>query len=118
MPPRYYEDFVQGQRIELGSVSFSPEEIVEFATKYDPQPMHIDPEAARASIYGGLIASGWHTAAKYMRLLVDSVIGEAKSHGSPGVDNLRWLKPVRPGDTLSGRFTILDCRPSNSRPDM
>ena len=117
MPPRYYEDFAEGDRIDLGSVSLSAEEIVEFATRYDPQPMHVDPEAARRSIYGGLIASGWHTAATYMRLLVDGLMGEAKSHGSPGVDQLRWLKPVRPGDTLRGRFTILECRPSNSRPE-
>jgi acyl dehydratase len=79
--------------------------------------MHTDPEAARESIYGGLIASGWHTAGAYMRLLVDALIGESASIGSPGIDNLRWLKPVRPGDTLRGRLTVLEAKPSNSRPE-
>jgi acyl dehydratase len=103
--------------IELGSYDFTAEGIVEFARAYDPQPMHIDPEAARGSIYGGLIASGWHTAGAYMRLLVDSVIGQSESLGSPGIDNLRWLKPVRPGDILRGRFSVLEARLSASRPD-
>ncbi len=79
--------------------------------------MHTDPEAAKASVYGGLIASGWHTVARYMRLVVDNVLRDTESIGSPGVDNLRWLKPVRPGDVLRARFAILESRPSNSRPD-
>ena len=79
--------------------------------------MHVDPDAARASVYGGLIASGWHTVASYMRLLVDSVIGQSASMGSPGIDNVRWPKPVRPGEALRGRFTVLDSRLSNSRPE-
>ena len=79
--------------------------------------MHIDPEAARQSIYGGLIASGWHTAASYMRLVVDNVLAGSDSIGSPGVDQLRWLKPVRPGDWLTARFHILETRTSNSRPE-
>lgn len=79
--------------------------------------MHVDPEAARASIYGGLIASGWHTVASYMRRLVDGVIGDSASLGSPGIDNVRWPKPVRPGQPLRCRFIVLDSRLSNSRPD-
>src|SRR5947209_7301940 len=106
MPLRYFEDFAAGLTVDLGNVAFTTEGIIDFARQYDPQPMHTDPEAARASTYGGLIASGWHTAASFMRLLVDEVIGQSESIGSPGVDNLRWLKPVRPGDTLHGRFTV------------
>jgi acyl dehydratase len=117
---RYFEDFVElvdGAPVELGCHAFTSASIVEFARAYDPQAMHTDPEQARGSIYGGLIASGWHTAAIYMRLLVDAVIGASDSLGSPGIENLRWLKPVRPGDTLAARFTVLDARPSGTRPD-
>ena len=117
MPFQYFEDFVEGDALELGCFSLTAEEIVEFATKYDPQPMHTDLEAARASIYGGLIASGWHTVARYMRLVVDNVLSGSSSVGSPGIDHLRWLKPVRPGDELRARFQIMETRPSNSRPD-
>lgn len=117
MAYHYFEDFVEGQTVELGAFSLSEEEIIDFASKYDPQPMHIDPEAARQSIYGGLIASGWHTAASYMRLVVDNVLAGSDSIGSPGVDQLRWLKPVRPGDSLTARFHILETRTSNSRPE-
>jgi acyl dehydratase len=120
MSLRYFEDFQvmgDGVSVDIGSHVFSAEDIIEFARTYDPQPMHTDPERARSSIYGGLIASGWHTAATYMRLLVDSVIVGAESLGSPGVENLRWLRPVRPGDTLRGRFTVLEARTSQSRPD-
>ena len=114
---RYFEDFTAGQTLELGAFSLTEEEIIEFARKFDPQPMHTDPEAARASIYGGLIASGWHTAVCYMRLVVDGVLQGTESLGSPGLDNLHWLKPVRPGDTVRASFHILEARPSNSRPD-
>ena len=119
MPPhaRYFEDYVPGSVHEFGNVGVDEHEVIAFATKYDPQPMHTDPDAARESVYGGLIASGWHTAAGYMRLLVDSMIGHSDSLGSPGIDNLRWLKPVRPGDTLHGRFTVLEAKLSRSRPD-
>jgi acyl dehydratase len=119
MPPRYFEDFEQlvGHTIELGSHEFTSDSIIAFATEYDPQPMHVDPERARSSIYGGLIASGWHTAVTYMRLLVDGIVNGTESLGSPGLDNLRWLRPVRPGDTLRARFTIVDARSSRSRPD-
>jgi acyl dehydratase len=114
---QYFEDFAAGDTIELGSFSLSADEIVEFARKYDPQPMHVDLEAARRSMYGGLIASGWHTAASYMRLVVDQVLNGTDSLGSPGIDQLRWLKPVRPGDTVRARFHVLETRLSNSRPD-
>ena len=117
MAQRYFEDFFEGLTVDLGNVEFTAEGIIEFARAYDPQPMHTNLEAARKSIYGGLIASGWHTAGAYMRLLVDSVIGQSESLGSPGIDSLRWLKPVRPGDTLSGRFTVLEAKVSRSRPD-
>src|SRR5229473_4488852 len=114
---RYFEDFAEGESVDLGAFTYTESEIIEFARQYDPQPMHTDPEAARESIYGGLIASGWHTAGAYMRLLVDSVIGQSDSLGSPGIDSLRWLKPVRPGDTLRGSFTVLEAKGSRSRPD-
>ena len=108
---------MDGPPVELGGHLFTSEGIVEFARDFDPQPMHTDAERARDSIYGGLIASGWHTAAIYMRLLVDTVIGGSESLGSPGIENLRWLKPVRPGDTLQGRFSVVEARPSRSKPD-
>jgi acyl dehydratase len=117
MPLRYFEDFSEGQTDDLGTFSFAEADIIEFAQKYDPQPMHTDPDAGRQSIYGSLIASGWQTVTHYMRLLVDGVIRESASLGSPGIDSLRWPKPVRPGDVLRARFTVLEARPSNSRPD-
>jgi acyl dehydratase len=117
MSIRYFEDFVVGQSVELGTYQFTAESIIAFASAYDPQVFHVDPERARQSMYGGLIASGWHTSAVYMRLLVDALLGQAASLGSPGLDGVRWLKPVRPGDTLAARITVLDCRISNTRPD-
>ena len=117
MAIRYFEDFAAGTTIELGSYEFTAENIIKFAREYDPQPMHTDPERARLSPYGGLIASGWQTGGVYMRLLVNSLLGSAESLGSPGLDNLRWLKPVRPGDVLSARITILETRVSESRPE-
>jgi len=117
VPQRYLEDFVPGAVYQAGSVQVTEAEIVEFATRYDPQPFHVDAEAARASIYGGLIASGWHTVAMTMRLLVDDIFNGTVSMGSPGVDEVRWLLPVRPGDTLSPRAIVLETRPSRSKPD-
>jgi acyl dehydratase len=111
------EDFHPGETIELGSRSVDRDEIIEFARKYDPQPFHVDEEAGRRSIYGGLIASGWHTVAMLMRLLVDAVASRSASMGSPGIDELRFLKPVRPGDTLTARMIVLDVVPSRSKPD-
>jgi acyl dehydratase len=114
---RYLEDFEPDSVHAAGSVQVSEAEILEFATRYDPQPFHVDAEAARGTIYGGLIASGWHTVALTMRLLVDNVFDDAASMGSPGVDEIRWPRPVRPGDTLSPRVTVLETRVSRSRPD-
>jgi acyl dehydratase len=114
---RYLEDFQVGETIELGSETVSEADILAFARQYDPQPFHVDAEAAKDSIYGGLIASGWHTAAIYMRLLVAGLVGESASMGSPGIDTLRWLKPVRPGDTLRARLAVLEVTPSRSRAD-
>jgi acyl dehydratase len=114
---RYLEDYLPGETYTYGTVTLTEESIVAFARQYDPQSFHLDAEAARNSIYGGLIASGWQTVAETMRILVDHVISPASSLGSPGCDELRWLKPVRPGDTLSVRFEILDNRRSRSKPD-
>jgi acyl dehydratase len=116
MPDLYFEDFEPGQVFELGSRTVTEEEIVAFARQWDPQPFHVDAEAARSSPFGGLIASGWHTGAMWMRLYVDTLLG-ASSMGSPGIEELRWLAPVRPGDTLSGRLTILETSPSQRRAD-
>lgn len=113
----YWEDFHVGQVIELGTREVSREEILQFARRYDPQPFHTDDEAAEESIYGGLIASGWHTCAMTMRMLYDGLLERAASLGSPGVDNVRWLEPVRPGDTLRARMRVLETRPSRSKPD-
>jgi acyl dehydratase len=107
MKPVYFEDFEVGARYQLGSVTVSEAEIIDFATKFDPQPFHIDREAAQSSPYGRLIASGWHTCALYMRLMVDSWSSDTQSQGSPGVEELRWLAPVFPDDVLSGAATVL-----------
>ena len=114
---RYFEDLEAGAVYELGSVVVDEAEVIEFATRFDPQPFHIDPAAASASHFGGLIASGWHTAAMFMRLFADNFVNHTASMGSPGIDELRWLAPVRPGDEVSARFTIVSTRPSASRPD-
>jgi len=113
----YFEDFEPGKTIDVGSRTVSEEEIIEFASKYDPQPFHIDKDAAAKSIYGGIIASGWHTCGMIMRLMVDGFLKEAASLGSPGVDEIRWIKPVRGGDTLHVTTTALDAKPSGSKPD-
>jgi acyl dehydratase len=113
----YLEDLTPGRVFELGSVVVTEEAIVEFATRYDPQPFHVDPEAAADSPFGGLIASGWQTCALFMRLLVDGLVRHSAGMGSPGMDEVRWLAPVRPGDTLTATFTVADARPSSSRPD-
>lgn len=110
----HFEDFRPGEKIELGSLSVSEAEIIAFARQFDPQYFHIDPDAARRSIWGGLVASGWHTSALFMRLLVDGHLKSVESIASPGVDEIRWLKPVRPGDILSGRLTVLETTPSRS----
>ncbi len=116
-PERYFEDYVSGLRVEVGSVSLSEAEMIEFASKYDPQDFHIDPQKAANGTFSGLIASGWHTASAVMRLLVDRYLSDASSLGSPGLDELRWLAPVRPADTLTVHATIIEARRSNSKPD-
>jgi acyl dehydratase len=114
---RYFEDYVTGSVYEYGSITVSQAEILEFASRFDPQPMHTDPDAARAGPFGGLIASGWHTAAVMMRLLVDHYLSKVAGLASPGIDELRWLRPVRPGDSLRVRLTIVETRLSRSRSD-
>ena len=114
---RYFEDFRPGEVIEFGDYLVTEEEIVDFARRYDPQPFHVDSKAAAESIYGGLIASGWMTGSIMMRLLVDHFIAPASSMGSPGVDEVRWSRPVRPGDRLHVRVTIVDAKRSQSKPD-
>ena len=114
---RYFEDISVGEVWDLGSREVSEAEIIEFATQYDPQPFHIDPAAAKESFFGGLIASGWHTCAIFMSLLANTIRRQNLAGlGAPGVDRCRWLAPVRPGDVLSGRTTVLETRPSRSRP--
>ncbi|WP_151635024.1 MaoC family dehydratase [Noviherbaspirillum aerium] len=113
----YFEDFAAGQTIEVGTRTVTEEEIIDFASKFDPQPFHVDKDAAANSIYGGIIASGWHTCSMMMRMMVDHFLRQSSSMGSPGVDEIRWLKPVRAGDTLSVSTTILETRPSTSKPD-
>jgi acyl dehydratase len=117
VPDLYFEDFEPGRVYELGSKVVSEDEIVAFARQFDPQPFHLDPEAAKDSVFGGLIASGWHTGAMWMRLYVDSLLGGASSQGSSGIEELRWLAPVRPGDTLSGRLIVLESNVSESHPE-
>lgn len=112
-----FEDLTPGRVFELGSIEVSEEEIVEFASRFDPQPFHVDPDAGAASHFGGLVASGWHTCALFMRLLVDGVVSRTTSMGSPGMDEVRWPAPVRPGDTLSGTFTVAEARASATKPD-
>ena len=112
---RYFEDFRIGETIECGLTTFNKEEILEFARKFDPQPFHVDEQLAARSAFGGLVASGWHTCAACMRLIVDHM--HTASMGSPGVESIRWLKPVRPGDTLKLIATVLAVEASKSRPD-
>lgn len=114
---QFFEDFRPGDVTDTGSVTVTREEIVAFARQFDPQPFHVDEDAARRSPFGGLIASGWHTASLCMRLIVALLGPDSGSLGSPGVDELRWLKPVRPGDELSVSAEVLEAIPSRSKPD-
>ena len=113
----HFEDMTVGRVFELGSTAVTEGEIVDFASRFDPQPFHIDPAAATDTIYGGIIASGWHSCSMLMRLMVDGMIGDSSSMGSPGMDEVRWPAPVRPGDTLTGTATIVGARRSASKPD-
>ncbi len=114
---RFFEDYVEGNIHEFGSIDVDESEVIEFAKRYDPQMMHVDPEKAKDSMYGGLIASGWHTAGMTMKLLTQFYLSDASSLGSPGLKDIRWVAPVRPGDTLSVRVTITETRQSESKPD-
>jgi acyl dehydratase len=113
---RFFEDFKAGDVAEFGPVTVTADEIVEFAERFDPQPFHVDPDAAARTPYGGLIASGWHTVALFMGMYVRGMLLDTASLGSPGVEELRWLAPVRPGDELRGRSTITDLQPSATNP--
>lgn len=115
--PVYLDDFTPGQVRELGHHEITREEIIAFASKYDPQPFHTNEDAAKASFYGGLIASGWMTVGVAMRMACDDYLVGAASLGSPGVDEIRWLQPVRPGDVLRLRLTTREVRPSQSKAD-
>ncbi|MCH9020900.1 MAG: MaoC family dehydratase [Proteobacteria bacterium] len=117
MTDLYLEDFKPGDRFESRGRTVSEAEIIDFALRFDPQPFHIDVEAAKRSPYGGIIASGFHTMAMAFRLAWDTGVLSACSLGSPGIDEVRWLKPVRPGDTLRTVVEIVDARPSASKPD-
>ncbi len=114
---RYFDDYLPGASYDCGSVSVSEAEIISFAIQFDPQPFHVDPGAAARGPFGGLIASGWHTAALVMRQLVDHYLSAEASLGSPGLDEMRWPYPVRPGDTLRVRATAVEARRSLSKPD-
>lgn len=117
MPKLYFEDFTVGDVADSPPRRITREEIIAFAREYDPQPMHLDEEAARASMLGGLAASGWHTCAILMRIMCDWFVLDLASMGSPGVDEARWLKPLRPDDIVTVRRTVLATRVSSSRPD-
>jgi acyl dehydratase len=117
MPEIHLDDLQPGQTFALGRRDVTREEIIAFARSWDPQPFHLDEEAAKASIFGQLIASGWHTCCIFMRLFADGLLNRAAAAGSPGIDELRWLKPVRAGDSLEAAVEILEVRPSRSRPD-
>ncbi len=114
---RYFEDYVEGNVHEFGKIAADETEMIAFAVRFDPQSFHTDPVAAKKSIYGGLIASGWYSAGLMMRLFVDHYLSHVASLGSPGVDQLRWFKPVRPGDTMSLRIKISQTKRSKSKPD-
>lgn len=111
-----FEDFTEGMVLDLGEKHVTAGEIIEFASEFDFQPMHLDEEAGKASLLGGLAASGWHSCAMLMRMMCDSFLLDSTSQGSPGIDTLRWKKPVLAGDTLKGQATVLSARVSSSRP--
>ncbi len=116
--PLAFEDFVVGATKQIGSKHVTREDIVEFAAEFDPQPMHLDEEAGRASLLGGLSASGWHICSIAMRMMCDGYLLNSTSQGAPGVDYVNWKSPVHAGDTLFGTTTVIDKRVSRSRPDL
>ncbi|HEX5935600.1 MAG TPA: MaoC family dehydratase [Pseudorhizobium sp.] len=115
-PDYFFEDFTPGRSFPLSERLVTAEEIVEFAAEFDPQPMHLSEEAGRASILGGLSASGWHTGSLFMRMMFDGWLSKSASEGSPGIEFMEWKKPVLAGDTLSGRSTVVASRVLKSRP--
>ncbi len=119
VPPedRYFEDYVVGSVHEFGAAAVEEAEVIAFGRRFDPQVFHVDPEAAKRTAFGGLVASGWHTGSLAMRMLADHYYSRVATLGAIGVDGLRWLRPVRPGDTLSLRVTVTEARPSRTRPD-
>jgi acyl dehydratase len=117
--PRWaFEDLVEGTTIDLGTKEVTADEVVRFAREFDPQPMHLEEEAGRDSILGGLSASGWHSCAMFMRMFYDALLVDSTCQGAPGIEYVRWKRPVLAGDTLSGRSTVVSSRPSRSRPDL
>ena len=118
MPERYFEDFQVGQRFGSGTVAVTAEEIMTFARQFDPQPFHVDEASARHTFFGGLVASGWHTAAMSMRLFVESDITPVGGSIGAGGSDLSWPRPTRPGDVLRIESEVLELRPSKSRPDI
>ncbi|WP_425995075.1 MaoC family dehydratase [Afipia sp. DC4300-2b1] len=120
LPPideRYFEDYIVGANYEFGPIEAEEQEIISFAKRFDPQTMHLDPVKAKDGRYGGLIASGWHTVSLMMRLFVQNYLSAIASHASPGVDEIRWFQPVRPGDRLLLRVSVLHAKVSRTKPD-
>ena len=118
MPRLHWEDFAPGQVTDCGSRLITRAEIVAFAAEYDPQPMHLDEHAASATPFGGLLASGWHSCCILMRMLTDNLLVDTSFMGAPGVEEVKWLAPLRPGERVTLRATVLETRPSRSRPDI
>ena len=122
VPPRtprlYWEDFPAGSVREFGNMAVTRDAIIEFARAFDPQPFHVDEEAGKSSLFGGLCASGWHTCSMAMRMMCDEYLLESASLGSPGLENLKWTRPVYPGDTLRVRLQVLESRPMASKPQV
>lgn len=116
VPKYFWEDFTPGLTMEFGPVEVTKEAIIDFARQFDPQPFHLSEEAGKASLFGDLAASGWHTAAMTMRLMCDGFLNNSSSLGSPGLESLKWQKPVLVGDKLHARLTVLGSRPMNSKP--
>ena len=116
-PRKYFEDFRVGDIIQCGRKTVTKEEIIDFAQKFDPQPFHLDEKEAAATKFGGLVASGWHSCAVCMRLVVDAMLQGSANMGSPGVENIRWLKPLRPGNTVTATVRVVEAVPSKTRPD-
>ena len=114
----YWEDFSLGEVRDLGHITPTREDIIAFASQFDPQPFHLDDEAGKASMFGGLCASGWHTCSMAMRLMVTNFLHETSSLGSPGLENIKWLKPVYPNDTLRLQTTVQETKPMGRRPDV